>query len=173
MVANSYLTEGKTVAIFAKRGSEFLRGSVRGISQTADYRSVFDMCGFTVKGHKGAFGITKLPSKPNFKQVDELIRKFESHELSKPTIVEVKDLLSEQSKLLEIADNNQYLLSQNFVSVFYTGMQYSVKNETAKTKTYAVNDMSVFTYDKELDPKNSLIMPHLESDKLTLTLRKV
>ena len=172
LVANSFLKEGKTVAIFANDKGKFVRGSVRGVSHHIDYRSIFGKKWFTVKGHQGAFGITEIDGKPNFDLINKTIEQLESNLEVKSNVIKMKNLLDNQAELIKIAYENQFLLSQNQVGIKYKGLHYSVKNETAKTVTYDVTGMSVFTYDKELNLKNSIIVPVIECDNLTLTLKK-
>lgn len=172
LLANKYLSLGKTVAILSRENGKFKRGSVRALSHHIDYNAIFSKYGFTCKGHTGAFGITAL-NNPKFKAVSKEIGIVEVNEKAKPNFKTAKNLLAMQEELLQIADDNQYVLSQNKLGIYYTGFHCSVKRETKGTMTYEVDGMSVRTFDKELTLENSLIIPTLECDNLILTLEKL
>ena len=75
-------------------------------------------------------------------------------------------------KLRDLAYENEFLLSSHFHSVSYSGLAYSTYKETANKKGYEVNGMFVDSFDKELNPKNALIVPYLIGGELSLILRK-
>ena len=110
---------------------------------------------------------------PKFKAVSKEIGIVEVNEKAKPKFKTAKNLLAMQEELFQIADDNQYVLSQNKMGIYYTGFHCSVKRETKGTMTYEVDGMSVRTFDKDLTLENSLIIPTLECDNLILTLEKL
>lgn len=173
LLANKYLDLGHTVLIGAVRGKKWLRGSVRGYLQTVNYQAIVANNGFECKGHKGAFGITAILSKPNFKGIDKQIAEAEEAHKNTLNVVGVKNLSKSQNELLKIADDNQYKLSQNYTYLKYKGLAFSISEQTKGTVTYTTDGMFIKSFDKDLDLRNALILPILDNGYLTLTLRKV
>lgn len=174
LLANKYLSLGKTVFIACKDGNVWKRGSVRGRLQTVDYRELFGNVGFVVKGHKGAFGITEVITPPNLQKLSDAIGVLESQadETKGITVFRSKDLLEDLDKLKELAYDNEFRLSQNFNQVVYAGFSFTVLSESKAKIAYNVSGMFVDSFDKELDPKNAIIIPTIVDCVLALTLRK-
>lgn len=172
LLANRYLGYRKPVFIIAIQDKTFMRGSVRGISFNLDYKEVFMKLGYECKGHTGAFGVTKLSKSSKMSQLNDALGILhQGYEGVDGKIIVLKDLLANHSELLSIATENEYLLSQNFIKIKFKGLDYSVKRETAGMIIYEVNGLEVRTFDKELHPKNSYIIPSWEDNSLKLTLK--
>ena len=174
LIANQYLRNtGKTVMIVATEGKKWLRGSVRGVHSDVDYRQFFSQHQFDAQGHKGAFGLVAVKSRFDFGKLSEELSVLESSTNSAVSNIHVMDnLLSNMDKLRDLAYENEFLLSSHFHAVSYSGLAYSTYKETANKKGYEVNGMFVDSFDKELNPKNALIVPYLIGGELTLILRK-
>lgn len=174
LIANQYLRDrGKTVLIAALENGKWSRGSVRGIHSDIDYREFFANHGFDAQGHKGAFGLVSVKGSLNFPLIDKELGELEKKADTRVSNVHsISNLLESLDYLRELAYENEFLLSSNFHSISYSGLLYSVYTESAKKIGYEVDGMFIDSFDKELNPKNSLIVPYMIGEELQLILRK-
>ena len=174
LIANQYLRDlGKTVLIAAVENGKWLRGSVRGFHSEVEYRDFFEHHNFDAQGHKGAFGLVSVKGAINFPSLDKDLGILEQGATQQGLNIHVmSNLLANFDKLRELAYENEFLLSSHFHSISYSGLAYSTFAETAKKRGYEVDGMFVDSFDKELNPKNALIVPYLYGDELKLILRK-
>ena len=174
LIANQYLRDlGKTVLIAAVEKGNWLRGSVRGFHSEVEYRDFFEHHGFDAQGHKGAFGLVSVYGSINFMQLDKDIGILEQGATQQASNIHVmSNLLANFDRLKELAYENEFLLSSHYHSISYSGLAYSTFTESAKKRGYEVDGMFVDSFDKDLNPKNALIVPYLYGDELKLILRK-
>ena len=174
LIANQYLRDlGKTVLIAAVDKGNWLRGSVRGFHSDIEYREFFEKHNFDAQGHKGAFGLVSVNGFIHFPTLDKDLGILEQGASKQGLNIHVmSNLLAEFDKLRELAYENEFLLSSHHHSISYSGLAYSTYSESAKKKGYDVDGMFVESFDKELNPKNALIVPYLIDNELRLILRK-
>lgn len=174
LVANQYLRDlGKTVLIAAVDKGVWLRGSVRGFYSDIEYREFFERHNFDAQGHKGAFGLVSVTGAIDFHALDRALGILESSATKQGLNIHVmSNLLSEFDTLRDLAYENEFLLSSRHHSISYSGLAYSTYSESAKKKGYEVDGMFIESFDKDLNPKNALIVPYLIDNELRLILRK-
>lgn len=172
-LANDHLKTGRNAVIIAIDGTKFVRGSFRGTHTDIDYREILSKHGLIALGHKVAFGLKSFTNK---KAVWNSIMKdiYEAERVSKSELQvhKVKNLSQYGKKLIEYANENQYLLSNHFHVVKYTGGIFVVSKETAKMTEYKVSGVLVTSFDKKLTPKNAIIVPSLSNGFTNLFLQK-
>lgn len=175
LVANRYLEQGKSVLIVGLDGNSFVRGSFRGINIHADYLSVLENIGFDVRGHKGAFGVRGILKPIDFGLLNKNIGLEEEKykDVDSQNIVSYGKMLDNLAEIESIAYENQFLLSQNFKKIYYSGLSYEMAHRTSGTVTWIVDGLSVKSFDVNLDFKDGLIEPVYSEGKLELYLKEV
>ena len=160
LYANRFLNKGKTVMIVAKDGDKWVRGSVRGVYSSVDYKALFKEAGFLAEGHSGAFGLLGLVRNSiDFARLDKRISEMESLDKSKQPLVVIENLLDSLDELKNLAYENQFKLSKNFVKVIYTGISKKYIRGNTKYAEYEVDGLSVLTFTPEIDLDSCYLEP--------------
>lgn len=175
LLANKYLYKGKNVVIFCtvlnKHGKQdFERGSFRGLYSGINYRELFNENGITALGHFGAFGIKNIVLDNDFWV--RLDKKIGILQLNKPSksVVGIKNLKTELTRIMDIAYENMFKTSETRVYIKYKGMHMELNRSTPKITIYAIDDLIITCFDKELDirAKTTYLEPVLDKGNLKL-----
>ena len=84
---------------------------------------------------------------------------MESLDKSKQPLVVIENLLDSLDELKNLAYENQFKLSKNFVKVIYTGISKKYIRGNTKYAEYEVDGLSVLTFTPEIDLDSCYLEP--------------
>jgi len=166
LVANQIMnTNSRSVLIYITNGTEYIRGSFRGICSAVNYLEILKSCGIFCDGHDGAFGVKSLVSYEVLEQVAKKVQKAEE---------EAKATGNTTSKYIDVYNLQQFTMVDKNTAVYnqfvrdkfrayyrYRGNNWTVtkRSETSQYVEYSVDGVTVKAFDSDLTPANSVIRP--------------
>lgn len=169
-------TDAPSELLDSKNSKKFIRGSVRGLRSSVDYRTAFSKMGMIALGHKGAFGLKSMQTQKSFwTQADKYIGLLEQTTKEEFSIVTIDNIKQQRDLLHRIATDNQYKRGPNKTYIKYTGNMVQTQKRSAKLVEYLVDGLLVKTFDVDLTPttEHVYIDPTIDKGYLKLYLVKL
>lgn len=162
----------KSSIIYIKNGNIIERGSFRG-SGDHDYLHLFRDLGGVADGHKNAFGFHCM-MKATFDEFNDILYGLSLHDDDSHRVIEASNLSTIVSTTnVDLAELNIYRRSNNQVFIKYVGSKSNCTYvERGKLIEWKVDGIIVKSFDSELTPWNSYILPYKDKGYTIFYLRK-
>lgn len=177
LVASGYLDDGYSCITYLRCADGNVgRASFRGIENGVDYLNTLNSMNLLLGvGHASAFGVLKInPSDDLFKRIGLVCQKLSESGKGSTRVFECKNLSTwvANGKAQECAVENIFCLSQHRIYLKYTGDNVVRHRDSTNYIEYSVDGISVKCFNRDYTPKNTLIMPMLERERVYFYLNK-